>query len=341
MHGIRFIEHIFDDSVARNDTRAAVAEAEALDAYSAIVTSVADRLAPSVTSLRVTRRLRGGRRAEGAGSGVIITPDGFALTSAHVIQNVVTGANGGTASFADGREFPFQVVGSDPLSDLAVIRVTASDLAPAELGDADRLRVGQLVVAIGNPLGFAGSVTAGVVSALGRSLPTQAGSAGRIVENVIQTDASLNPGNSGGALADSRGRVVGINTAVAGIGLGLAVPINRTTGRILTALMREGRFRRAYLGIAGGRRPLPPRLAQSLRRRAGVEVVEVVDGSPAAGAGLRRGDVIVELAGEPVEGVGDLQRLMAAELIGRPVTVRVVRSGETVSLSATPSELAG
>ena len=340
MQGLRFIEHVFDDSVARDEAPAAVTEAEALDAYSAIVTSVADRLAPSVTSLRVSRRLRGGRRAEGAGSGVIITPDGFALTSAHVIHQIVTGADGGTASFADGREFPFQVVGSDPLSDLAVIRVVASDLAPAELGDADRLRVGQLVVAIGNPLGFAGSVTAGVVSALGRSLPTHAGSAGRIVENVIQTDASLNPGNSGGALADSRGRVVGINTAVAGIGLGLAVPINRTTGRILTALMREGRFRRAYLGIAGGRRPLPPHLAQSLRRRAGVEVVEVVDGSPAAGAGLRRGDVIVELAGEPVEGVGDLQRLMAAELIGQPVTVRVVRGGETLSLSAMPSELA-
>ena len=336
MHRIRFIEHIPEDSAARDEAPAGVTEAEALDAYSAIVTSVADRLAPSVTSLRVAQRLRSGRRAEGAGSGVIITPDGFALTSAHVIQR----ADGGTASFADGREFPFQVVGSDPLSDLAVIRVAASDLAPAELGDADRLRVGQLVVAIGNPLGFAGSVTAGVVSALGRSLPTRAGSAGRIVENVIQTDAALNPGNSGGALADSRGRVVGINTAVAGIGLGLAVPINRTTGRILAALMREGRYRRAYLGIAGGHRPLPPRLAQTLRRRAGVEVVEVVDGSPAAGAGLRRGDVIVELASEPVEGVGDLQRLMAAELIGRPVTVRVLRGGETVNLSVTPSELA-
>ncbi|TMB43279.1 MAG: PDZ domain-containing protein [Deltaproteobacteria bacterium] len=333
---LHFIGHTLEDSAARDEAPAGVTEAEALDAYSAIVTSVADRLAPSVTSLRVAQRLRGGRRAEGAGSGVIITPDGFALTSAHVIQR----ADGGTASFADGREFPFQVVGSDPLSDLAVIRITASDLAPAELGDADRLRVGQLVVAIGNPLGFAGSVTTGVVSALGRSLPTRAGSAGRIVENVIQTDAALNPGNSGGALADSRGRVVGINTAVAGIGLGLAVPINRTTARILAALMREGRFRRAYLGIAGGRRPLPPRLAQTLRRRAGVEVVEVVDGSPAAGAGLRRGDVIVELASEPVEGVGDLQRLMAAELIGRPVAVRVLRGGETVNLSVTPSELA-
>ncbi len=337
MHGVHFIEHERENSAARDEARAAVAESEALDAYSTIVASVADRVTPSVTSLRVARRLRGGRQAEGAGSAVIITPDGFALTSAHVVQ----GASGGTASFADGRDFAFHVVGSDPLSDLAVVRVAASDLAPAELGDADRLRVGQLVVAIGNPLGFAGSVTAGVVSALGRSLPTRAGSASRIVENVIQTDAALNPGNSGGALADSRGRVVGINTAVAGVGLGLAVPINRTTGRILTTLMREGRFRRAYLGIAGGRRPLPPRLVQTLGRRAGVEVVEVVDGSPAAGAGLRRGDVIVELGGEPVEGVGDLQRLMAAELIGRSVPVRVLRGGETISVAATPSELAG
>jgi len=337
MHGVHFIEHERENSAARDEARAAVAESEALDAYSTIVASVADRVTPSVTSLRVARRLRGGRQAEGAGSAVIITPDGFALTSAHVVQ----GASGGTASFADGRDFAFHVVGSDPLSDLAVVRVAASDLAPAELGDADRLRVGQLVVAIGNPLGFAGSVTAGVVSALGRSLPTRAGSASRIVENVIQTDAALNPGNSGGALADSRGRVVGINTAVAGVGLGLAVPINRTTGRILTTLMREGRFRRAYLGIAGGRRPLPPRLVQTLGRRAGVEVVEVVDGSPAAGAGLRRGDVIVELGGEPVEGVGDLQRLMAAELIGRSVAIRVLRGGETISVAATPSELAG
>src|SRR5436305_5729062 len=311
-------------------------EDEPLDAYSKAVTTVAERLAPSVANLRVSRRVRGGQRLDGGGSAVVITPDGFTLTSAHVIEQT----DGGRASFVDGRELEFEVVGSDPMSDLALLRVDARDLSPAELGAADRLRVGQLVVAIGNPHGFAGSVTAGVVSALGRSLPTRAGSAGRIVENVIQTDAALNPGNSGGALADSRGRVVGINTAVAGIGLGLAVPINRTTGRILTTLMREGRFRRAYLGIARGRPPLPPRLAQTLRRRAGVEVVEVVDGSPAAEAGLRRGDVIVELASEPVEGVGDLQRLMAAELIGRPVAVRGLRGGETVNLSVTPSELA-
>ena len=317
---------------------AEVSEEEALDAYSRAVITVAERLSPSVANLRVARRVRGGRMLDGGGSAVVITPDGFMLTSAHVVART---EGRGRASFVDGRELDFQVVGSDPLSDLAVLRADGRDLAPAELGDAERLRVGQLVVAIGNPHGFTGSVTAGVVSALGRSLPTRSGANVRVVDNVIQTDAALNPGNSGGALADGGGRVVGINTAVAGVGLGLAVPINAATRRIIAALMTEGRFRRAYLGIAGGRRPLPPRLAQTLGRRAGVEVVEVVDGSPAAGAGLRRGDVIVELGGEPVEGVGDLQRLMAAELIGRSVAVRVLRGGQTISVAATPSELAG
>jgi len=233
------------------------------------------------------------------------------------------------------------VVGADPLSDLAVIRVTASDLKPADLGDADRLRVGQLVVAVGNPLGFAGSVTAGVVSALGRSFPTRNGSAMRIVENVIQTDAALNPGNSGGALADGRGRVIGVNTAVAGIGLGLAVPVNTTTRRIIAALMTEGRFRRAYLGIAGGPRPLPPRIASELGRSRGVEVVEVVEGSPAHTAGLRPEDLILEVDGLPVEDVGDLQRLMAGEVIGKTVSVRVFRDGKMVSVTSTPAELQG
>src|ERR687888_2011645 len=248
--------------------RARTAEEEPLDAYSRVVTSVADRLTPSVASLRVTRRVPGGRRQEGAGSAVSVSPDGFLLTSAHVVQQ----GTGGVATFVDGRELELDVVGTDPLSDLAVLRVTASDLAAAPLGDADRLRVGQLVVAIGNPLGFAGSVTAGVVSALGRSFPTRSGSVTRIVENVIQTDAALHPGNSGGALSDSRARVVGINTAVAGAGIGLAVPINDTTRRIVGALMSEGRFRRSFLGVAGGPRPLPPRLADELGRRAGVEV---------------------------------------------------------------------
>ena len=238
---------------------------EALDAYSRVVTTVAERLAPSVANLRVSRRVRGGRRLDGAGSAVVITPDGFTLTSAHVVERT---DGTGIASFVDGRELAFDIVGADPLSDLAVLRLD-SDAEPAELGDAESLRVGQLVVAIGNPHGFAGSVTAGVVSALGRSLPVRSRRAARIVDNVIQTDAALNPGNSGGALVDGRGRVVGINTAVAGVGLGLAVPINTATRTIVGALMSEGRFRRAYLGIALGPRPLPPRLGQTARAHLG------------------------------------------------------------------------
>jgi len=309
---------------------------EPLDAYSQVVTEAAQILSPSVTSLRVTRRFRG-RRAEGGGSGVVITPDGFVLTSAHV----VAGAESGLAAFMDGRELSFTVVGLDPLSDLAVLRVDGESLAAARLGDADNLRVGQLVVAIGNPRGFDSSVTAGVVSHLGRSLTTRSGSAVRIVENVIQTDAALNPGNSGGALADGRARVVGVNTAVAGVGLGLAVPVNSTTLRIVTALMREGRFRRSYIGIAGGPRPVPPRLRVSLGQTMGVEVVEVVDGSPAAAAGLRPEDLIVAVDDAPVSSTGDLQRLMTGDIIGQTVTATVLRSGMRIEVDLVPTELEG
>jgi S1-C subfamily serine protease len=304
-----------------------------LDAYSLAVSTAAERLIPSVASLRVRRTDGWGG---GTGSGVAFTADGFLLTSAHV----VAGAPGGTATFVDGADYPFEVVGRDPLSDLAVIRASDSDLAAAPLGDADRLRVGQLVVAIGNPLGFAGSVTAGVVSALGRSLAARDGRASRLVENVIQTDAALNPGNSGGALADGRGRVVGINTAVAGIGLGLAVPINSATQSIIGALMRDGRVRRAFLGVVGGTRPLRPALAERLGRRRGLEVVQLLDGSPAAAGGVRAGDVIVELDGRPIEGVGDLQRLMVGEVVGRPIGVELERDGSMLALRVTPTELA-
>ena len=315
-----------------------VSEDEALDAYSLAVTTVAERLSPSVANLRVSRRVRGGRILDGGGSGVVITPDGFTLTSAHVVART---EGKGRASFVDGRELDFTVVGSDPLSDLAVLRVDARDLVPAELGDAERLRVGQLVVAIGNPHGFTGSVTAGVVSALGRSLPTRSGANERVVDNVIQTDAALNPGNSGGALADGRGRVVGINTAVAGVGLGLAVPINAATRRIVGALMAEGRFRRAYLGIAGGPRPLPPRLARELGRKSGVEIAQVVEGGPADLAGMRAEDLIVELEGTPIEGMDDLQRVVVGEVIGRAVRAKVVRGGRERELELVPAELEG
>jgi len=299
---------------------------EAFDAYSQAVMRVAERVSPSVASLR-------GRG--GGGSGVVVTPDGFLLTSAHVVQR----ARRVTATFTDGREFEATVVGRDPLSDLAVLRADARDLTAAELGDAERLRVGQLVVAIGNPHGFAGSVTAGVVSALGRSLPTRSGAATRWVDDVIQTDAALNPGNSGGALSDGLGRVVGINTAVAGIGLGLAVPINAATRKIVAALMTDGQYRRAYLGIAGGPRPLPPRLASRLGRHGGVEIVEVVDGGPASQAGLRPEDLIVAVDGRAVEGMGDLLRLMDGALIGSRVQLDVVREGSELSIELVPVEL--
>jgi S1-C subfamily serine protease len=301
---------------------------DAFDAYSQAVMRVAERLSPSVASLRS----RGG-----GGSGVVITPDGYLLTSAHVVQR----ARRVQATFTDGRELAAEVVGRDPLSDLAVLRAESSDLVPAALGDAEHLRVGQLVVAIGNPHGFAGSVTAGVVSALGRSLPTRSGAAARWVDDVIQTDAALNPGNSGGALADGRARVVGVNTAVAGVGLGLAVPINAATRKIVGALMTDGRYRRAYLGIAGGPRPLPPRLASQLGRKAGVEVVEVVGDGPASAAGLRAEDLIVAVDDSPVEGMGDLLRLMDGALIGATVRLDVLREGRELALELVPVELEG
>ena len=308
-------------------------ESEALDAYSSIVTTVAEKVLPSVASLRIGR---GGRGFGGAGSGVVITPDGFLVTSAHV----VAAGGAASASFIDGTEFDVDVVGADPLSDLAVARARADGLQPARVGNADQLRVGQLVVAIGNPMGFAGSVTSGVVSGLGRSLATADGNGHRrFIEDVIQTDAALNPGNSGGALADSQARLIGVNTAVAGMGLGLAVPMNGTTQAILAALMRSGRVRRAYLGIAGGTRPLTPAMAQRLGRKAGVEVHEVVGGSPAAGGKLRAGDVIVSVGDVGVTKAGDLQRLMVEAKIGSRLTLSVLRGDQVLSLDVIPTEL--
>jgi S1-C subfamily serine protease len=307
-------------------------EAEALDAYSRVVTGVAERLGPSVANLRMRRR---GRLA-GAGSGVVITPDGFLLTCAHVVAGERARAR---ASFTDGSDVEVQVVGADPLSDLALLRADAARLPAAELGDAAALRVGQLVVAIGNPHGYEGSVTAGVVSALGRSLPARDGTATRVIDDVIQTDAALNPGNSGGALVDGRGTVVGINTAVAGIGLGLAVPINATTRRVISALMRDGRVRRAWIGIAGGARPLPPRVAALVGRDRAVEVVEVISGSPAARAGLRAEDLIVAVDGVPVRGVDDLQRVLDADRIDARVELALVRDGGERTVAVRPVEL--
>jgi S1-C subfamily serine protease len=304
---------------------------DALDAYSQVVTSVAARVLPSVAALTV-RTQRGG----GAGSGVVFTDDGFLLTNSHV----VAGADGGTAEFGDGSESRFDVVGRDPLADLAVLRVHTPGVPPATLGDADLLRIGQLVVAVGNPMGLTGSVTAGVVSGLGRSIPTREGRHVRLIDNVIQTDAALNPGNSGGALANSAGEVVGINTAVAGYGLGLAVPVNAPTRYIVSELLSSGRVRRAWLGVAGVPVPLPPPVATRTGQRIGLRVVEVVPGSPAGLAGVYLGDVVITAGGKPVEGVQTLQRLMLGPAIGTRLPLTVLRRGAFVDVVAIPTELA-
>ena len=304
-----------------------------LDAYSLIVSGVAEKLTPKVASLRVPRG--SGSPGESLGSGVVFTGDGFLLTNAHVVGR----AQGGTASFSDGTTAPFRVVGADPLSDLAVLRATGPTPPPAELGEADDLVVGQLVVAVGNPLGLAGSVTAGVVSALGRSMPAGGRGATRLIEDVIQTDAALNPGNSGGALADATARVVGINTAVAGVGLGMAVPVNTTTRRIVSTLMRDGRVRRAYLGLVTVPAPLAAPWQERIGRASGLRVAEVVPGGPASRAGLRPGDLLLSAAGNPVAAAQDLQRLMFAEAIGKPLAITVMRNGALVDVIAEPSEL--
>ena len=308
---------------------------EVLDAYSRAVIDVVERVSPSVANLRVRVRSRSGMRDAG-GAAVAITEDRL-VTNAHVVP---ASTRGGWASFTDGREFRFSVAGRDPFSDLAVIGIEESGLHPAQLGDASTLRVGQLVVAIGNPHGFAGSVTAGVVSAVGRSLPARAGGTLRMIDNVIQTDASLNPGNSGGALATSDGRVVGINTALAGMGLGLAVPINDHTRGLIAALMEEGRVRRAYLGVGAAPRPLPPNAVTALGRTTGIEVIDVAPASPAAQAGVRPEDIVVALNGRPIESVEELQRLLSADAIDTPQEVTVLRAGAVLELEVRPTELA-
>jgi S1-C subfamily serine protease len=307
----------------------------ALDAYSQVVTSVAADLTPRVAALEVRHRGRDGRLVSGAGSAVVFTDDGFLLTNAHVVGN----AEAGRLAFSDGTEVSFHVVGTDPLSDLPVIRADGATPQPVQLGEASTLRVGQLVVAVGNPLGLAGSVTAGVVSGLGRSLPTRVGAAVRVIDDVIQTDAALNPGNSGGALAISTREVVGINTAVAGAGLGLAIPINPTTHQIVVTLMADGRVRRAYLGLAGSPVPLPPALATRRGQHSGLRVAEVVPGGPAATAGVRAGDLLLSAGETPVTSAQSLQRLMLADAIGRPLTLTAVRNDTLVDVVVVPAEL--
>lgn len=299
-----------------------------LDSYSRTVSTVAAEVTPHVASLRI---------GHGAGSAVVFSPDGLLLTNAHVVGP----APGGTAAFTDGTEAPFEVVGTDPLSDLAVVRARGAAPSPARLGDADELVVGQLVVAIGSPLGLAGSVTAGVVSALGRSLPVRSGQAGRVIEDVVQTDAALNPGNSGGALANAAAEVVGINTAVAGIGVGMAVPCNATTWRIIGALRANGRVRRAYLGLVGMPAPLPSDVAERSGQAVALRLVEVVPASPAARAGLKAGDLVLSAGRNTIHDAQGIQRQLFAEAIGRPLPITALRNGAMVDVVATPSELVG
>ncbi len=299
----------------------------AMDAYSRTVIAVAASVTPHVASVR-TRR--------GSGSAVVFTDDGFLLTNAHVIGS----ARLGEVVFADGVESRFEVSGIDPLSDLAVLRARGGAPDAVTLGNADQLVVGQLVVAVGSPLGLAGSVTAGVVSALGRAVPVASRRAGRVIEDVIQTDAALNPGNSGGALSDSAGRVVGINTAVAGIGLGLAIPINATTRRIIDTLHRDGRVRRAYLGLVGVPAPLPEPVAERTGQAAGVRIVEVIRGGPADEAGLRRGDLVLSVGRSEVRDAQGIQRQLFADAIGAQLPVTVLRNGAMVDVIAVPVELA-
>jgi S1-C subfamily serine protease len=303
---------------------------EPLDGFSATVSQVAATVLPHVAALELRSR-----RGIGAGSAVVVTDDGYLLTNAHVVGPATTGA----AYFSDGTQTVADVVGSDPLSDLAVLRARGATPAAAVLGDAAELVVGQLVVAIGNPLGLSGSVSVGVVSGLGRSLPTRSGQVARVVEDVIQTDAALNPGNSGGALADAQARVVGINTAVAGVGLGLAVPINDTTRRIITTLMRDGRVLRAYLGLVSSPGPVPARQRERLGRTAALRVVEVISGSPAETAGLRPGDLLLQAGGVDVHDAQSLQRLLFGEAIGSRLPITVLRGDAMVDVIAVPREL--
>jgi S1-C subfamily serine protease len=297
-----------------------------MDAYSRTVSSVAAAVTPHVASLRI---------GAGAGSAVVFTDDGLLLTNAHVVGN----ARNGAAAFTDGTESRFDVVGTDPLSDLAVLRARSATPSAAVLGDADELVVGQLVVAVGNPLGLAGSVTAGVVSGLGRSLPVRSGRAMRVIEDVIQTDAALNPGNSGGALADANAKVVGINTAVAGFGLGMAVPVNTTTRRIIGALLADGRVRRGYLGLVGVPAPLPAPVAQRTGQVTGLRLVEVIPGSPADRAGLRAGDLVLSAGRQPVTDAQGVQRQLFSEAIGKRIPITVLRNGAMVDVVTVPTEL--
>lgn len=320
------------DSTGRETGGHGTTERDAMDAYSRVVTAVAEHLLPRVAAVRIP----GDRGGEAEGSAVVLTAEGHLLTNAHVVGR----APAGEALFADGSTSHVEVVGRDRLADLALLRAERELLEPPVYRDVDDLRIGSLVVAVGNPLGLTGSVTAGVVSGLGRSLPVRTRSGMRLIEDVIQTDASLNPGNSGGALADSAGRVIGINTAVAGLGVGLAVPINTTTRRIIAALMHDGRVRRAYLGLVTSPAVLPPRWAERTGHRTALRVMEVVPDSPSASSGILPYDLVLAVQGRPLGDAQSLQRMLFEDAIGTRLEITVLRSGALVDTVVVPAELA-
>jgi len=316
---------------------AALDDSALLDAYSRTLVSAVARVAPAVVNIDVKQRVnvrRGAGEISGNGSGFIITPDGFILTNSHVVHS----ANSITVNLPDGREYPAQLTGDDPDTDLAVIRIDAPQLAHVRLADSESLRVGQLVIAIGNPLGFQASVTAGVISALGRSMHTQSG---RLIDNIIQTDAALNPGNSGGPLVNSAGEVVGVNTAMIRPAQGICFAIASNTAKLVAGwLIRDGRIRRGYIGVAGQNVPIHRRIVRfyGLPLETGVLVVSLEKKSPAERAGLREGDLIVAFNGQPVGSVHDLHKVLVGEQIGVSARLTVIRHTEKLELPILPAE---
>ena len=308
-----------------------------LDEYSRTVVGAADRVAPSVVNIDIKQRVdtRGrAREVGGSGSGFIIAPDGFILTNSHVVHN----ASAITVNLSDGRDFQAQLVGDDPDTDLAVVRIDAPQLANVRLADSEKLRVGQIVIAIGNPLGFQASVTAGVVSALGRSMHAQSG---RLIDNIIQTDAALNPGNSGGPLVNSAGEVIGVNTAMIRPAQGICFAIASNTAKFVAAwLIRDGKIRRSYIGVAGQNVPIHRRVVRfyNLPLETGVLVVSIEKDSPAAKTGLREGDVIVAFNGEPIGSIHELHRRLMAEQIGIESKILIIRHTEKLELPIVPQE---
>ena len=317
-------------SAARND-------AALLDQYSRTVVGAVDRVAPSVVNIDIKQRVngrRGPREIGGSGSGFIIAPDGFILTNSHVVHGAVEVA----VTLQDGREYPAQLIGDDPDTDLAVIRIDAPQLAHVRLADSESLRVGQVVIAIGNPLGFQASVTAGVISALGRSMHAQSG---RLIDNIIQTDAALNPGNSGGPLVNSAGEVIGVNTAMIRPAQGICFAIGSNTAKFVAGwLIRDGRIRRSYIGVAGQNVPIHRRIIRfyNLPLETGVLVVSVENESPAAQTGLREGDVIVAFNDQPISSIHDLHKMLIGEHIGVHSQITIIRHTEKVTLAITPAE---